>query len=158
MKHSEEHYRLYFGRNADYYIEIVKDLATTNKSRFNIPAFFLGLFWMMYRKLYLPILILIVILFVVGIIEEAILLSLNASTDTTSLVNVFSTIGWALFIGFFSNRVYVRQANKVITKTLALNLSIQETNSRIEKAGGTTLVPHIILLILILITLILAKL
>ncbi|REE02099.1 DUF2628 domain-containing protein [Marinoscillum furvescens] len=157
MKHSEEHYKLYFGKKADYYLDVVKDFESGKKVVFNIFSFFFGLFWMLYRKLYIPILVVAILLFVEVIIEQLILTAMNASSGTETLVDRLSMIAWGTLLGLFGNRIYIGQANRKITKIKSLNLSEEETNKKIEISGGTTLLPHLIIVVLIIILIILGQ-
>ena len=157
MKHSEEHYKLYFGKKADYYLDVVKDFDSGKKVVFNIFSFFFGLFWMFYRKLYIPILVVAILLFVEGMIEQLILTIMNASVGTETFVDRISMIVWGALLGLFGNRIYIRQANRKIAKITALNLSKEETNHRIKKAGGTTLIPHLIIVVIVGIIIILGQ-
>ena len=157
MKHSEEHYKLYFGKKADHYLDVVKDLDSGKNVVFNFFSFFFGLFWMLYRKLYIPILIIAILFFVEVIIEQLILTAMNASIVTETFVDRKSMIVWATLFGQFGIRMNIGQANKKISKIIALNLSEQETNKKIKIAGGTTFIPHLIILVLIVILIILGQ-
>ena len=110
MKHSEEHYRIYFGRKADYYLDVVKDFESGKKVVFNIFSFFFGLFWMLYRKLYVPILVVVILLFVEVMIEQLTLAAMNASSGTETLIDRLSMIAWGTLFGLFGNRIYVGKA------------------------------------------------
>lgn len=145
MKHSEEHYKLYFGKKADYYFDIVTELDSGKRVVFNLFSFLFGLFWMLYRKLYLPLLIVVILIFLESMIEQTILISINASPVTEAVVEKISLFIWVSLLGFFGNTMYINQANRKITKILALNLTIEETDRKIKKAGGTTLIPHLII-------------
>ncbi|WP_457638579.1 DUF2628 domain-containing protein, partial [Persephonella sp.] len=49
-----EKYRLFIGKNADYHIEKFKKFEETGGAlSWNWAAFFLGIVWMLYRKMYL---------------------------------------------------------------------------------------------------------
>ncbi|MEQ8471779.1 MAG: DUF2628 domain-containing protein [Marinoscillum sp.] len=153
MLHTEEHYRLYFGKKATYYLGVVKDYDTGKSLVFNLFAFLFGLFWMLYRKMYSSIFVVVVLLFLEVIVEQIIFNLINASLSTETVINRISLFIWAFIIGSFSNRLYVRQADKKINKILDQNLSEEETNRKIKKAGGVTFIPHLFL-VLVLITLI----
>ena len=68
---NKEFYESYFQENADYYVNQTKKIDKSGKCSFSVPAFFLGFFWMAYRKMYTHILILIGMIFAESFIEEA---------------------------------------------------------------------------------------
>lgn len=151
MKHSEEHYRLYFGKKANYYLEVLRDFESGKKVVFNIFPFFFGLFWMLYRKLYFPILVVAILLFIEVVIEQTLLIIMDASTGTETVVDRISMIVWVTLLGVFGNRIYIGQANRKISKIKKLNLSEEETNEKIKQSGGTTIIPHITIAMIIVI-------
>jgi hypothetical protein len=59
-----ELYDAYFGRSSDYYLEKLERAKIHNKITFNPYALLLGLFWFIYRKLWLEFLLIAVILVV----------------------------------------------------------------------------------------------
>ncbi|MCR9253227.1 MAG: DUF2628 domain-containing protein [bacterium] len=146
MKHSEEHYRLYFGRKADYYISIAEDIESGKTVAPNGFAFLFGFFWLMYRKMYISIAIYILLLFVESIIEEILYSLFNTPEKTASTINGISTLAWAIILGLISNRIYINQANRKISAILSLNLPEEEKRLRIQKKGGVTLIPHLIII------------
>ena len=68
---NKEFYESYFQENADYDVKETKKIDKSGKCSFSVPAFFLGFFWMAYRKMYTHILILIGMIFAESFIEEA---------------------------------------------------------------------------------------
>ena len=157
MKHSEEHYRLFFRRKADYYLNILEEFDPGRKAVFNLYAFFFGFFWMLYRRMYLECLQLIIVIMGETILEQMILVSLDATESTMTLIDRISMIVWGGLIVIFANRFYIDRANRKISKVLKLGLSEEETNNKIQSVGGVTLIPHLIILVLIVVMVFLGK-
>lgn len=158
MKFTEEQYRLYFGKSADFYLDVIRDYDSGKWLVFNLFAFLFGLLWMLYRKMYSLIFVVFLLLFLEVIIEQIILNTMDASPSTETVLSRISLFIWAFIIGSLSNRLYIRQADKKIGKVLAQNLSEEETNCKIKKAGGVTLIPHLILVCILALLVVAGKL
>ncbi|WP_299838458.1 DUF2628 domain-containing protein [uncultured Tenacibaculum sp.] len=157
MKHKEEEYKLYFGKEADYYLDVLKKIDLENKTPFNFHAALLGAFWILYRKMYRELLLLLVLIYIESYFEEYILFLVNANHSSISIVYQMSLFLWIGLIGLFSNKLYINKANREITQIKRLGLSSNDTNKKIESTGGTTFVPHFILLTLIVLIVFLGK-
>ncbi len=92
----------------------------------NWAAFFLGIFWIAYRKMYLYALILASInLTLVIIIPDR-------------LKSVFNWI-MIIFIGMYGNKFYYSHAKKKITKIKEIQGDGSNINQRISESGGTNI-------------------
>jgi len=140
LQHSEAHYRLFFGKRADSYMEVVKKIANGKKFVFNVPAFFLGMFWMAYRKMYREIVVVFVFLALEGFVEAMILEAYGVPEENTSIIDLVITIIWSVLLGFYSNYLFVAMANREISKVLELNLPEEEADALIAKNGGTSFI------------------
>ena len=149
MKFKEEYYKEFFGGEDEYYLNIVRSYNNGRKLIFNPYAFFLGLFWMLYRKMYRTIfiwfLIVIVIEIIVGFLYDHYLISDKVYTAYDYGSRFLS----GSILGFFGNKFYKKEAERKISKIVANTVSEEEIMTEIGNKGGTTLIPHLIIVIIL---------
>lgn len=102
---------------------------------FNIAAFFLGLVWLFYRKIYSYGFMAIGLIVVIGMVE--ILLGIESSG---------ANIGLAVAFGMFGNTLYKHHVDQQITKVRQFGNS--NVNTELENRGGTNIVAGSILLVI----------
>lgn len=144
---NKEHYENYFQKNSDYYIDQMESFNERGKYSFSVAAFFLGIFWMAYRKMYIHLLIIIGITYAETFIEEM-LLNLNViSNSTYEIIDKLSMLVWGIVIGSISNRLYISKSQKDIKKILEENSNEEQIKDLLSRKGGTSWFAPIILLI-----------
>ena len=144
---NKEFYENYFQKNSDYYINQMESFNERGKYSFSVAAFFLGLFWMAYRKMYIHLLIIIGIIYSEAFIEEM-LLNLNViSSSTYVIIDKLSMLIWGIIIGSISNRLYISKSQKDIKEILAENSNEEQIKDLLLRKGGTSWIAPIILLI-----------
>ena len=131
----------FFGANAEYYLDLWRLRQQGKTATFSIAAFFLGLFWVLYRRMYLVAVLLVVAQMLEAAVEEGVL-GLQHSTGT----NLLGTLVQATLLGFFGNKLYLWHAERKMRKLIALNLPRQELLERLRRAGGTSWWPLLIVL------------
>lgn len=101
------------------------------ENSWNWAAFFLTFLWLGYRKMYLPILFILLGFLAIDII--ALLLGMTSTTVDTSM-------GFALSggLGVGGNLIYKRNAQKQINEIENLSVSEKEMMHEIRKRGGTS--------------------
>ena len=102
---------------------------------FNIAAFFLGVVWLFYRKMYSYGFMAIGLIVAIGIVE--ILLGIESSG---------ANIGLAVAFGMFGNTLYRHHVDQQIAKTRQLGSG--SVNTELENRGGTNLIAGSILLVI----------
>ena len=102
---------------------------------FNIAAFFLGVVWLFYRKMYSYGFMAIGLIVVIGMVE--ILFGIECSG---------ANIGLAVAFGMFGNTLYKHHVDKQIVKIRQLGNGNLKTD--LENHGGTNLVAGTILLVI----------
>ena len=102
---------------------------------FNIAAFFLGVVWLFYRKMYSYGFMAIGLIVVIGIVE--IFLGIESSG---------ANIGLAVAFGMLGNTLYKHHVDKQIAKIRQLGNGNLKTE--LENRGGTNLVAGTILLVI----------
>ena len=144
---NKEFYENYFQKNSDYYINQIESFNERGKYSFSVAAFFLGVFWMAYRKMYIHLLIIIGIIYAETFIEEM-LLNLNViSSSTYEIIDKLSMLVWGIVIGSISNRLYISKSQKDIKKILEENSNEEQIKDLLSRKGGTSWIAPIILLI-----------
>lgn len=144
-------YEDYFQSNSDYYIKQLNSFNEKGRCFFNVPAFFVGMFWMAYRKMYLHILIIFGLVYLEITIEDTLFNHSIISASAYEIVNYISMIVWPSLFGFFSNKLYILKAKKDVSMILREESNIDNVKKIVTKIGGTNqFAPLILVLFLIL--------
>ena len=140
--------RFFFGPQADYYTDVAEDL-DAGKMRFNEGAFFLGMFWMAYRKMYVNAAITFGIIIGEGLLEDWLIPELSQ----TKAYILISNLVIASVLGAIGNRLYVNFARqRVADMAPAASDLDSETITQLRRAGGTSWTGPLILLLLFVVT------
>lgn len=135
---TEEDFMIFVGeKNTEYYLDkFYRYQSNQNFASWNWAAFFLGMFWILYRKLYK----------FAGILFGINLLSVFLIGDST-ILNLVIMIG----CGVYGNLVYVKDSLRKIEniKRFSSSTNGMDLNNRLIHNGGVNLVGPIILLLLI---------
>lgn len=119
--------RAYVGKNADYYFNKWQiETGEVKKDSWNWAAFFLGFFWLGYRKMYSVLFALVAIYLVTDVILYAI------DIDST-LINSGIGMGTSIVLGLMGNYFYYIQAEKSIMKNSHQGIYLKD---KIARAGG----------------------
>lgn len=119
----KEHKMLLFvgDKFTKYYQEKFNQITPQKQiSGFNIAAFFLGVMWLFYRKMYAYGFIAILVIIVIGIIEELL-----------NLPTIGASIGLAVAFGMLGNTIYKQFVEKKISQI--------KSNEELETEGGTNI-------------------
>ena len=134
------YYKAYFGNDSDYYLPIMRDFYHGKKFTFNVWAFLLGLFWQLYRRLYLPILFFIVAIIIQSVIQASIVSYLDMGKLTNTFINLIASVIFALFYGFTGNYFLMQKAHKKTLQILSAKDNEDIILQKLEKAGlGNTI-------------------
>ena len=133
----EQDRALFVGLKYESYYQAQFEKITPKKqyAGFNIAAFFLGVVWLFYRKMYSYGFMAIGLIVAIGIVE--ILLGIESSG---------ANIGLAVAFGMFGNTLYRHHVDQQIAKTRQLGSG--SVNTELENRGGTNIVAGSILLVM----------
>ena len=133
----EQDRALFVGLKYESYYQAQFEKITPKKqyAGFNIAAFFLGVVWLFYRKMYSYGFMSIGLIVVIGMVE--ILLGIESSG---------ANIGLAVAFGMFGNTLYRHHVDQQIAKTRQLGSG--SVNTELENRGGTNIVAGSILLVI----------
>lgn len=133
------YYQTFFGESSDYYEERYNRFETAGeKFIFNPYAFFLGFFWLSYRKMYIEI---VIILLITLTIESLLIFVLDI--DNPSLDRAFNIL-WMVIIGGGANHLYFKKAKKTVIKAKEMYVNTGEQLDYLEREGGTSYVGPVI--------------
>lgn len=119
-----------------YYIPRFKQfIESESKVGWNWPAFFVPVYWLLYRKMYLHVVILYCLYIVIGVLSI--------------FVSYAGVLEFVLVFGMplFANYIYLNHARKKIASCDGI-LSQEESMEKIKKLGGTNALIVIILLLI----------
>ena len=133
----EQDRALFVGAKYESYYQAQFEKITPKKqyAGFNIAAFFLGVVWLFYRKMYSYGFMAIGLIVVIGMVE--ILFGIESSG---------ANIGLAVAFGMFGNTLYRHHVDQQIAKTRQLGSG--SVNTELENRGGTNIVAGSILLVI----------
>lgn len=135
----------FFGPQADYYIGVAEDL-DEGKTRFNEGAFFFGMFWMAYRKMYLNAAITFALIMAESALEDWLIPQLSA----TFAYSLISNLLIGCLTGFIGNRLYINFSRKRVTQLVpdAMNpVRDSAVIARLREQGGTSWIGPLLLLL-----------
>ena len=133
----EQDRALFVGAKYESYYQAQFEKITPKKqyAGFNIAAFFLGVVWLFYRKMYSYGFMAIGLIVVIGMVE--IILGIESSG---------ANIGLAVAFGMFGNTLYKYHVDQQIAKIHQLGSG--SVNTELENRGGTNIVAGSILLVI----------
>lgn len=132
----------FIAKNAEYYNQKFDQINKTgNKITWNWAAFFLNLYWMLYRKMYIQ----------GGIL---VLVSIVTTAISSAIPFLGIILGWGLniVVGMYANSIYMSHVSKKLGEIEAMGPEMKDT--MIIKKGGTNIAIPLILLGIYLIAII----
>lgn len=137
------YYQAYFGKESPYYLKAIKTLEH-GKASWNGYAFFFGLAWMLYRKMFLETFIVFLAMILIDLCLDPFV-----NTESTSY-NRFLTILYAFVIGIYGNKFYLRKANKIILEAKNKFETEDQILPYLQNKGQTSIVSVIVLMAILL--------
>lgn len=121
--------KIFVGKNSDYYIKKWNSSKNPNKSGgWNWAAFFAGLFWLGYRKMYAVLYSILGVFIVIDIIQALLKVDLNRGIASAT----------AFVMGTTGNAFYFKHMNKRINKIKIESYSREASERDIQKLGGAS--------------------
>ncbi len=146
MTPTNDYLPYFFGPQADYYSNVADNL-DEGKTRFNEGAFFFGMFWMAYRKMYQNAAITFALIMTLSALEDWLIPVLSE----TFAYALFSNILIGSVIGFMGNRLYITFARKRVEELVTGSVpgTSYDTNliARIRKQGGVSWIGPLVVLL-----------
>ncbi len=152
-----ELYEAFFQESNRYYLEQLNYYENGRKFRFSYSSLICGVFWFLYRKMYLEFFIILTLFYVESIFENLVLAQLIGIEETkffSFVVNIVLLIA----MGIIGNNLYIKKAKRMIEKAQMTFTNLDQQKDFLAKKGGTSFLYVIIAFALfVLVTLLLAK-
>ena len=137
-----EIYRMFVGKNADYYIEKFKKFEESGGAlSWNWAAFFFGILWVFYRKMYLY-----GALIFLGIILLGVFVAVSSNQILSIGIQLWLWIGF----GAFGNYLYYIFVKKTVSDIQSQAKNEKELIESLAKKGGTSFLAPILFIILMI--------
>lgn len=156
MEDDKELYAAYFGRSADYYLEVLERFRNGQMFVFNPYALLLGLFWFLFRKMYRETVMFFSISLILGFLQTY-LFRLPAIAPHQQTIGLIMTILLNLSYGIFGNYLYMRKAIADVEYARSQSVNKEEVLGYLSGKGGTTMHPVFILIIIYLLYIVLLQ-
>ncbi len=137
---TDEQWIAFFGPNASYFMRQVERIRSGERPEFLFEGFFLGLTWMLYRKMYLVAFCTLMLILMESTIEEGLYMLFDAGYGTQRWIGIVLSLGMASIQGTFANQVYLWYAEQKISGEIdgkAVHLP-EVLLARIASRGGTS--------------------
>jgi len=131
-----KNYELYFGTRKDYFIPKLIDFEKGKRISFNIGPFFFGIFWFLYRRLYIHSLIIFIIVIFELFIERQLLKRIGNSQNAEITLRIIWLLVSGIILGYLGIYFFLKQSKKKIENIM--NSSIDEflKIKRLKKSGS----------------------
>lgn len=139
---TEEDFRRFVGLHSDTYISRWNSMDNVDiRIRWHFTAGIFYVFWLLYRKMYLYSVILLI---AVGVTVNVVAVLVSRPISLT--------VGMAavVFMGLYGNHMYRVHATRKIRDIFAETDDPDERARLLEARGGTTLVPHLVFILMLL--------
>ncbi|QDV38534.1 DUF2628 domain-containing protein [Tautonia plasticadhaerens] len=145
--------RAFVGSNADYYLRRWTHLLERESAGagFNLAAFLLSGFWLVYRKMYRVTAIFFAVILLESVVEEVIFVVVLGNEAVPAGRGLVVGLVAAIVCGSYGNRWYYSHARRVISDVRAQGLGEQAVAGALARRGGTSLVAAIGLFVLFLV-------
>lgn len=111
-----------------------KDITKMNIQSFNVAGFFLGMFWLCYRKMYIAAAL---IMFAITVIDLLMMYVLGMERYNTLGQSTF-VIVWIVMTGILGNYLYFDHSVRQIQKTTSITSDPNSIREQLAKKGGTS--------------------
>lgn len=137
-------YRLFVGKNSDYYVQRWEEMsATGTKISWNWAGFFFGLFWFAYRKMYPHTFGLMIFSLILHYIQKVM--------NTDPVVVAITNISISVAVGMFGNYLYYEYAKSKIEEIRRNIPEENRQNLEIVRVGGESLATAVAVMLMYLI-------
>lgn len=148
LKEYQQYFHSYFGRSPDYYTKRLELYLQGKKYSFNIYAFFFNCAWLVFRKMYKPFLLLLLVFLILAIIVETLHQTGAISNSTNSDINILYYFLIPAITGCFSNKWYIKRSIKTVETAVSNSDDSTSVTEYLKKKGGTSTVALVIFIII----------
>ncbi len=142
-----EYFENYFGNSKDYYMPKLIAFERGKKYSFNLSAFLFGMFWFLYRRLYIHSLIILLVILIESRLERIVITLLGNTKDIELSLRITWLIMFGIVCGYFGNYFYLKQSKKKVEQIIEKTAEESQKMRKLKKAGSGNWI--IVLLILV---------
>jgi hypothetical protein len=147
-------YEAFFQKSGGYYLEQLNFYEKGKKFRFSYSSSIFGIFWFLYRKMYLEFFIIIAIFYVESIFENLVLVKL-IGIEQTKFFSFAVNIILLITMGIIGNNLYIKKAKRTLEKAQMKFTDPDQQKEFLTKKGGTSFLYVIILLTILVLAILL---
>lgn len=133
-----ELYEAYFQDSSNYYLEQLNYYEKGKKFRFSYSSVIFGLFWFLYRKMYLEFFVIIIIFYAESQFENYILAEL-IGTEQAELFSFAADIILTITLGIIGNNLYLKKAKRTVEQAQIRFADPEQQKKFLGKKGGTSI-------------------
>ncbi len=132
--------RAFVGRNAQYYLDAWRPFLENRAPmpRLNWAGFFLGPFWLGYRKLFTPLAIYFAVIFATVMLEDFVILPRLGTDRLPRAADLVINLAFAVTVGKFANYWYWHRCEREIATTHAAGADHDTQLRSLAERGGTS--------------------
>lgn len=134
-----ELYEAYFQDSSNYYLKQLNYYEKGKKFRFSFSAVLFGVFWFLYRKMYLEFFVIIIIFYAESQFENYVLAEL-IGTEQTELFSFAVDIILMVILGIIGNNLYLKKAKRMVEQAQITSADPEQQKEFLAKKGGTSIV------------------
>ena len=133
-----ELYEAYFQDSSTYYLEQLNYYEKGKKFRFSYSSIIFGLFWFLYRKMYLEFFVILIIIYAESQFENYVLAEL-IGTEQTRLFSFAVNIIFTVTLGIIGNNLYLKKAKRTVEQAQIRFADPEQQKEFLAKKGGTSI-------------------
>jgi hypothetical protein len=131
-----EYFEQYFGASKEYYLSKLIDLENGKKFSLNISALLFGIFWFLYRRLYIHSLTIFLVVIIESKIENILLERLGDTKDLEILLRFISISIFGLLLGFLGNYYFLKQSIRRVKNIISYTFDEKLIMLKLKKSGS----------------------
>lgn len=131
-------YEAYFQDSSNYYLEQLNYYEKGKKFRFSYSSVIFGLFWFLYRKMYLEFFVIVTFFYAETQFENHVLTEL-IGTEQTKLFSFAVNIIFTITLGIIGNNLYLKKAKRMVEKAQMTSIDPEQQKEFLTKKGGTSI-------------------
>ena len=145
----KEELELFMGPNSEYFMEERLKINAGNFLSFNVYAFLFSIFWMLYRQMFRPTILLLSLYFAENYLENLLFSKLGIPVFQPDWT-YFRIFAMMLITGFLGNWMYIKHCEYEVLQVIE-KYEHEVALDILKHKGGTSIFPVIIFILLIFI-------
>lgn len=149
MEIDEKYLIAFFGKNADYYLHKWREWEQGRRISFNAAAFFAGLLWFIYRRMYWVVGLILLLILVENEVEQQLVqrFAFPLAPENQTRTVVFNLL-LATCFSAFGNCIYLSYTRRKIQRVLQRETSEEAILRQLRRRGGVSWTAILVCLVL----------